>query len=121
MGARACSSSNALATRKPDEGYVSDTMRQELKSALENSWQESLLERAQISPHSAVPPLDEFAVHDHLGARRLLPSRSKIGHCRRWQCERQVTGDPVTWRFFWVELRGFEPLTPWMQTKCSSS
>jgi hypothetical protein len=85
-----------LATRKPDEGYVSDTMRQELKSALENSWQESLLERAQISPHSAVPPLDELlsATTWMCGARPHLAPKSDIASAGNANARSQVTLRP---------------------------
>jgi len=61
-------------------GHVSDTMRQELKAALETRWQQSLRERAQISPHSAVPLLDKLLSKSTWfpGARSHLAP--KIGH-----------------------------------------
>jgi len=64
-------------------GHVSDTMRQELKSALETRWQQSLLERAQISLHSAFPLLDELLSRP-LGCAAPAPiSLPKIGHRTR--------------------------------------
>ena len=38
--------------------HVSDTMRAELKQALQARWEASLAERAAISPYSPVPLLD---------------------------------------------------------------
>jgi hypothetical protein len=39
-------------------GHVSSTMREELKTALQARWEDSLRQRAQISARSAVPTLD---------------------------------------------------------------
>jgi hypothetical protein len=39
-------------------GHVSPAMRAELKAALQERWEESLRDRAQISWHSLVPALD---------------------------------------------------------------
>ena len=39
-------------------GHVSPGMRADLKAALQERWEASLRERAQISPRSAVPALD---------------------------------------------------------------
>lgn len=41
-------------------GHVSQSMREELEAALETRWRESLRERAQMSPRSAVPLLDRL-------------------------------------------------------------
>jgi hypothetical protein len=41
-------------------GHVSQSMRDELTDALEARWQESLHQRAQITPRSAVPLLDKL-------------------------------------------------------------
>ena len=38
--------------------HVSDTMRTDLKQALQARWEASLRDRAAISPHSPVPLLD---------------------------------------------------------------
>ena len=41
-------------------GHVSQSMREELKAALEARWQESLYQRAQMTPRSVVPLLDKL-------------------------------------------------------------
>jgi hypothetical protein len=63
-------------------GHVSDSMRQELKAALETRWQQSLRERAELSPGSAVPLLDELLAKQKRARAhsRLAP---KIGHRQR--------------------------------------
>jgi hypothetical protein len=38
--------------------HVSDTMRAELKHALQSRWETSLRDRAAIAPHSPIPLLD---------------------------------------------------------------
>ena len=40
--------------------HVPDTMRADLKQALQARWEASLRDRAAISPHSPVPLLDEL-------------------------------------------------------------
>jgi hypothetical protein len=72
-------------------GHVSQSMREELKAALEARWQESLHQRAQITPRSAVPLLDKLLtgvfVPPWADARsRLAP---KIGHRQRWNANRR--------------------------------
>jgi hypothetical protein len=41
-------------------GHVSQTMREELKAALQSRWEQSLRQRAQVADGSAVPLLDRL-------------------------------------------------------------
>jgi hypothetical protein len=41
-------------------GHVSPAMREAVKAALQERWEQSLRERARLNPHSAVPVLDQL-------------------------------------------------------------
>jgi len=62
-------------------GHVSPAMRAELKAALQGRWEESLRQRAALSPVSAVPLLDRllagFRPASNPARSRLAP---KTGH-----------------------------------------
>jgi hypothetical protein len=62
-------------------GHVSPAMRQELKAALQTRWEESLSQRAALSPVSVVPLLNRLLVGVRPGPgsirSRLAP---KIGY-----------------------------------------
>jgi hypothetical protein len=72
-------------------GHVSQSMRGELKAALEARWQESLHQRAQITPRSAIP------LAGQVGHRVFVPPWAdahsrlapKIGHRRRRNANRR--------------------------------
>ncbi len=70
-------------------GHVSPGMRAELAAALQERWEASLRERAQLSPRSSVPVLDRL-----LAAQREAPTKigsqlaPKIGHGRRGRRDR---------------------------------
>lgn len=72
-------------------GHVSQSMREELKAALEARWQESLRQRAQMTPRSAVPMLDNLLA-GLLGPQQ-ADTRShlapKIGHRQRRNADRR--------------------------------
>jgi hypothetical protein len=69
---------------------VSPAMRDELKAALQARWEESLRERAALSPVSAVPLLDRLLAGigpiNKAARSRLAP---KIGHRRRRNANRR--------------------------------
>jgi hypothetical protein len=71
-------------------GHVSPAMRDELKAALQARWEESLRERATLSPVSAVPLLDRLLAGigpiNKAARSRLAP---KIGHRRRRNANRR--------------------------------
>jgi hypothetical protein len=56
-------------------GHVSPAMREELKAALQARWEESLRQRAALSPVSAVPLLNRLLVGVHPAAK---PTRSRL-------------------------------------------
>ena len=71
--------------------HVSQSMCDELKAALEARWQESLHQRAQITPRSAVPLLDKLLTGVFVppwadACSRLAP---KIGHQQRRNANRR--------------------------------
>jgi hypothetical protein len=72
-------------------GHVSQSMREELKAALEARWQESLHQRAQITPRSAVPLLDKLLTGALVSPRADARSRlaPKIGHRQRRNANRR--------------------------------
>lgn len=65
-------------------GHVSPAMREELKAALQARWEESLRQRAALSPVSAVPVLNRLLADtqpiNKAARSRLAP---KIGHQKR--------------------------------------
>jgi hypothetical protein len=73
-------------------GYVSQSMREELKAALETRWQDSLHQRAQMTPRSAVPLLDRLLAGAFGSPRADARSRlaPKIGHHRIQRADRRV-------------------------------
>lgn len=65
-------------------GHISPAMREELKAALQKRWEESLRQRAALSPVSVVPLLNRLltgiqpaysTVHSHLAPRTGRRSR----------------------------------------------
>ena len=50
-----------------------------------------------------------------------LPNRSQNRTSRTAEAPARSRAGASDLRIYCVELRGFEPLTPWMQTRCSSS
>jgi hypothetical protein len=65
-------------------GHVSPSMREELMAALQARWEESLRQRAALSPVSAVPVLNRLLAGIRIDTKpvhsRLAP---KIGHRER--------------------------------------
>jgi hypothetical protein len=126
--------------------HASDRMRADLRTALQTRWEESLRARAAIHPHSSVPLLDKLMAPHRPSAstqtgylavpaagRRSeeqrsrekmisqIPPRTAAGLAA--QGTMKLTKEHLTWlntRSDWVELRGFEPLTPSMRTRCAT-
>jgi len=126
--------------------HASDRMRDDLKAALQQRWEDSLRARAAVHPHSPVPLLDEL----------LAPFRAKIETQAEQATPRVTQQDPTIprnreklisqipprqpkgptpatrvepirrasdlagYQDQRVELRGFEPLTPSMRTRCAT-
>ena len=71
-------------------GHVSPAMRTELKAALQVRWEDSLRERAALSPVSAVPLLNQLLAGIRPASKsvrsRLAP---KIGHRGRQNADRR--------------------------------
>jgi len=126
--------------------HASDRMRDDLKLALQARWEESLSARAAIDLHSPVPLLDELLVPfrgpTHPESERAAPretvrqptipgDREKMisqippnyaespSHGSRLGLKERAS-DLVRDRIQRVELRGFEPLTPSMRTRCAT-
>jgi integrase len=112
--------------------HASDRMRDGLNTALQERWQDSLRARAAIGPRSPVPLLDElltpFRPQAHQPASggrekmisQIPPSTAEdpipeagMGSAERASCL-------VRHEIHRVELRGFEPLTPSMRTRCAT-
>jgi integrase len=129
--------------------HASDRMRDELKAALQARWEDSLGARAAIHPVSPVPMLNQLLTPfrnkteesgdptaretpkeattrtptpaegekliSQIPPRRAkYPTQaSRVGHVRR-ASDLARHHDPR------VELRGFEPLTPSMRTRCAT-
>jgi integrase len=129
--------------------HASDRMRDELKTALQARWEDSLRARAAIHPHSPVPLLDEllapFRAEIQQSAEPMTPrgTRQKPATRTTTPGEREKlisqipprpakdptprvrmgpkrrASDLARHQNQAVELRGFEPLTPSMRTKLS--
>ena len=103
--------------------HVSPAMREELRAALQKRWEEALAARAELSPTSPVRTLDRLLAG--LGRGRLPTTPG--GEVSRSSPNRL----PVVGRrplragerrpLSWVEPRGFEPLTPGLQSQCSAN
>ena len=126
--------------------HASDRMRDDLKAALQARWDDSLRARAAIHPHSPVPLLDDYLAplreRAHRKTKPLIPrvtqqeppapgGREKMisqippnrpeSPTRRTRAGRpQRASDLVKQENQRVELRGFEPLTPSMRTRCAT-
>lgn len=74
-------------------GHVSPAMREELKAALQARWEDSLRQRAALSPVSAVPLLNQLLADTRTASEpvrsRLAP---KIGHRPRRIANRRSLG-----------------------------
>ena len=126
--------------------HASDRMRDDLKHALEARWEDSLRARAAIHTHSPVPLLDEFLARFRerarqesepaapretvrqptaLGDREKMISQIPPNHAEspsrgtRLGLQERAS-DLVRDQIQRVELRGFEPLTPSMRTRCAT-
>ena len=126
--------------------HASDRMRDELRQALQARWKDSLRARAGIHPHSPVPLLDELLapfrakIEDQAeqAAPRVTQQHPTIQRNREKLISqippRQPKGPTPATRVRpirrasdlaghqdqRVELRGFEPLTPSMRTRCAT-
>jgi hypothetical protein len=126
--------------------HASDRMRDDLKRALQARWEDSLSARAAIHPHSRVPLLDEIlapfrqraraesepaAPPDTVkqptipGDREKMISQIPPNHAESPSQESRLglkerASDLVRDQIHCVELRGFEPLTPSMRTRCAT-
>jgi hypothetical protein len=125
--------------------HASDRMRDDLKAALQARWNDSLRARAAIHPRSPVPLLDELLAPHRETARRAQPATRRttrrhaparagrekmISQIPPNQAESPARGararpserasDLVRYENRGVELRGFEPLTPSMRTRCAT-
>jgi hypothetical protein len=119
--------------------HASERMRDDLKHALQARWEESLRARAAISTHSPVPLLDQLlaplrepaAPHETVkqpttpGDREKMISQFPPNHAESPSQESRLglkerASDQVRDRIQRVELRGFEPLTPSMRTRCAT-
>ena len=126
--------------------HVSDTMRHDLTAKLQARWETSLKARAAIHPRSPLPLLDELLAPYRAKPRSRAPARQPGGgHPRRHPPREPGKDDlpnssqpgedepaqgqkparlkgvlPGQKAKSWVELRGFEPLTPSMRTRCAT-
>ena len=120
--------------------------RDDLKHALQARWEESLRARAAINAHSPVPLLDEILTpfrergrqdsepatpHETVeqpttpGDREKMISQIPPNHAESPSQESRLglkerASDLVRDQIQRVELRGFEPLTPSMRTRCAT-
>ena len=119
--------------------HASDRMRDDLKHALQARWEESLRARAAIDTHSPVPLLDQLlapfrepaAPRETVNQSTTPGDREKMisqippnhaespSHRSRLGLKERAS-DQVIDRIQRVELRGFEPLTPSMRTRCAT-
>jgi hypothetical protein len=114
-------------------------MRDDLKLALQARWEESLRARAAIDTHSPVPLLDQLmapfrepaARHETVKQPTAPEDREKMisqippNHAESPSQESRLglderASDLVRDQIHCVELRGFEPLTPSMRTRCAT-
>ena len=123
--------------------HTSDRMREDLKFALQARWEDSLRARSAFHEHSPVPLLDELLAPfrapapDATTPRDTQPDRPTPGGREKMisqippnQAENPSPGrrlglkerasDLVRDQIPEVELRGFEPLTPSMRTRCAT-
>jgi integrase len=126
--------------------HASDRMRDDLKAALQARWDDSLRARAAIHPHSPVPLLDGLlAPHRERAHQAAEPTTPRITQQDaptpedREKMISQIPPNPpesptrgtrvgpvrrasdlVKDQDRRVELRGFEPLTPSMRTRCAT-
>ena len=130
--------------------HASERMRDDLKAALQARWLDSLGARAAIAPHSPVPPLDELLgpIRAQAGpqtrgrADQMRPSVTRRDPAKPGDREKMISqipprtaADPTPGTGMGssqrasdlakhqnrrVELRGFEPLTPSMRTRCAT-
>ncbi len=126
--------------------HASGRMREDLKAALQARWEDSLRDRATLHPHSPVPLLDELltpfrpqirqdieqqALHETPRQTSAPPSREKMISQTPPKSAEDPAPEPGTrpqrrasdlarLDFPAVELRGFEPLTPSMRTRCAT-
>src|SRR5215471_18920918 len=125
--------------------HASDRMRDDLKAALQARWDDSLRARAAIHPHSPIPMLDELLAPHRERAHQAHPATPRIiQHDAPTPEEREKmisqippnhpegpippsrmrpakrASDLVKDQDRRVELRGFEPLTPSMRTRCAT-
>ena len=71
-------------------GHVSPAMREELKAALQARWEESLRQRAALSPVSAVQLLNRLLVGIRLASKPVRsPLAPRIGHRERRNADRR--------------------------------
>jgi hypothetical protein len=123
--------------------HTSDRMREDLKAALQTRWEDSLRERAALHDHSPVQLLDELLApfrapepdpvtprntqpdHPAPGGREKMISQIPPNHAENPSPGRRLglkerASDLVGDQIPEVELRGFEPLTPSMRTRCAT-
>jgi integrase len=126
--------------------HASDRMRDDLKHALQARWEDSLSARAAIHAHSPVPLLDEILAPFReraspesepaapretdsqpttLGDREKMISQIPPNHAESPSQESRLglkerASGLVRDQIQRVELRGFEPLTPSMRTRCAT-
>ena len=130
--------------------HASDRMRDDLKAALQARWEDSLRARTAIAPHSPVPLLDELLALSRAQTRartrgrteQMGPSATNRDRAKSGDREKMISqfpprtaADPTPGTGMGssqraselakhqnqrVELRGFEPLTPSMRTRCAT-
>ena len=130
--------------------HASERMRDELKNALQARWEDSLRARAAIHPHSPVPLFDEllepFRAQTRESAEQMTPRGTRQEPTTRVTTPgereklisqipprpakdptprvrmgpKQRASDLARHQNQAVELRGFEPLTPSMRTRCAT-
>ena len=126
--------------------HASERMRDDLKHALQARWEESLRARAAIHTHSPVPLLDEllapFRYRGHQKSEPAAPRETVKQPTTPGDREKMISqippnhaespsqgsrlglkeraSDLVRDQIQRVELRGFEPLTPSMRTRCAT-
>ena len=123
--------------------HTSDRMREDLKRALQVRWEDSLRERAALHEHSPVPLLDELLAPFRTPApEQMTPQDTQPDHPSPGDREKMISqippkiaegptpgtrmrpnqraSDLVRDQIPEVELRGFEPLTPSMRTRCAT-
>jgi integrase len=126
--------------------HASARMRGDLKAALQVRWDDSLRARAAIDPHSPVPLLDKllapFRGEISGSAAPLTPQETRQHRPASVDSEKLISqipprtaedptlsgrvgsvqraSDLAKHEILRVELRGFEPLTPSMRTRCAT-